>query len=64
VHADGTKEMFAVLMPNISQLRTDLASYAQTVNFIENLTGLNFFSALPDDEENRMERTVGSLPAP
>jgi hypothetical protein len=33
------------------------------VNQVEKFTGLDFFDALPAAEQNRLERTVKSLPA-
>lgn len=63
VQADGTKEMFAAVMPNTNATKADLAHYAQTVRFVENLSGLNFFSALPTDEQDRLEGATHTLPA-
>ena len=40
-----------------------LKEYVTSVDDIERLTGLDFFSALPDEEENRLEKeTVNKLP--
>jgi endonuclease G len=63
VQADGTKEIFAVVMPNTKSVNGDLAHYAQTVRFVEKLSGLDFFSALPQDERDRLETAGNPLPA-
>jgi len=62
VHPDGTKEMFASVMPNIAKLQTGLGKYATSVDNVEQLTGLDFFSALSESEQKSLESKVGSLP--
>ena len=44
----------AFVMPN-GQVKRKIMPYAATVDEVEQLTGLDFFSALPDDIENRIE---------
>lgn len=39
-----------------------LTKYMVTVDSIENITGLDFFSRLPDNVENRIEAIIPSLP--
>jgi endonuclease G len=63
MQADGTKEMFAVVMPNTNAVKADLAHFAQTVRFVEKLTGLDFFSALSQSEQDSLEIAGNTLPA-
>lgn len=55
--SEGTPRMIAFLIPNA---RTDrpVADFAVSVDKIENLTGYDFFSQLPDEEENKLESNV------
>jgi len=62
VHANGDKDMFAFVLPNIDKPAGKLGDYGQSVHQVQQLTGLNFFSALPADEERRLESTVNELP--
>ena len=62
VHPNGDKEMFGFMLPNIDKPTDTLAGYTFTVNQVETFTGLDFFNALPAAEQNRLERTVKSLP--
>lgn len=58
-HASGTHEMFAFLMPNhLEPLTGQPRDYAVSVDRVEALSALNFFSALPDAEEDRLEALV------
>ena len=63
VHPNGDKEMFGFVVPNIDKPSGAIASYTFSVHQVENLTGLDFFNALPAAEQNRLEGTVKSLPA-
>ena len=40
----------------------DLRNYMVSVDQIEETTGLDFFSKLPDDVENRIEAIVPEMP--
>ena len=62
VHPNGDKEMFGFVLPNIDKPSGTLDSYTFSVNQVEKLTGLDFFSALPAAEQNRLEKTVKALP--
>jgi endonuclease G len=63
VSPNGAKEMFGFVLPNIDKPSGTISSSTFSVNQVEKLTGLDFFSALPAAEQNRLERTVNSLPA-
>jgi len=55
-HSDGQREMFAFIMKNqLEKLPGASMDYAVTVRQVEELSGLNFFHRLPDDEETRLE---------
>lgn len=55
-HTDGTKGLFAFIMENrIDPLPGSSLDYAVTVDSVEVVSGLDLFSELPDDEEERME---------
>lgn len=55
-HPSGTREMFSFIMPNQrSRIPGDPRDYIGTIDRIEELTGLDFFAALPDTEEDRLE---------
>ena len=56
---DPSKEMFASVMPNISPLSPGLDPYAASVDFVEELTGLDFFDQLAAPEETELEAIVG-----
>lgn len=63
-HPSGTHEMFAFLMPNqLEPLAGQPRDYAVSVDRVEALSGLNFFSALPDSEEDRLEGLVDPFPS-
>jgi endonuclease G, mitochondrial len=62
VHANGEKEMFGYVLPNVEKPAGNLASYALSVSRIETETGLDFFGALPKDEQKRLEAAAKALP--
>ena len=45
------------IIPNIG-LKGDLSSFSVSVDKVEEITGLNFFSAIPDEQENYLESSV------
>ncbi len=45
------------ILPNKSS-KASIASYAVTIDSVESFTGIDFFPALPDNEEDRIEATV------
>ena len=58
-HPDGTHEMFTFLMKNqLAALPGKPKDYLVTVHRVEGLSGLDFFHALPDSEETRLESAV------
>jgi endonuclease G len=63
VGADGEKEMFGFVLPNIEKPAGALTDYTFSVAQVEKLTGLDFFNALPADEQHRLERITRNLPA-
>ena len=40
----------------------DIDKYMVTVDSVENVTGMDFFSKLPDNVENRIESIIPELP--
>jgi endonuclease G len=58
-HGNGNYEMFAFLMPNQREMLSGTPrDFIVSVDRIEQLTGLDFFSALPDELEEKLEKTV------
>lgn len=47
----------AFVLPN-GEAESDLTKYAVSVDEVERLTGFNFFSSLPSEEQHRMESNV------
>lgn len=45
------------IMPNASST-LPLQHFAVSIDSVEHVTGIDFFPALPDDEENKLEKTV------
>jgi endonuclease G len=62
VHPNGDKEAFGFVMPNVKKPTGAIDDYAVSVNQVEKLTGLNFFQALPADEQSRLERAARMIP--
>ena len=64
IRDDGKRiHALAFLVPmhgdrNHSSSKADATPYLTSVDHIESLTGLDFLTALPDSEEDRIERTV------
>jgi endonuclease G, mitochondrial len=57
IYAPEKNIMIGFLMTN-AKLTGQLSSYAISVDRIEEITGINFFSQLPDDVENDLESKV------
>jgi len=53
--ATGSKKMIAFLLPN-KKSAAPLQSFVVSVDKIEKITGIDFFSQLNDDVENRLEK--------
>ena len=53
--ADGEREILAFMIPNEDVRGRDLDEFLVSVDDIEVATGLDFLSALPDDEERDIE---------
>jgi endonuclease G len=63
VHMNGEKEMFGFVLPNLDKPAGKISSYTFSVDEVERLTGLDFFSTLPAAEQKRLEKAVRELPA-
>jgi endonuclease G, mitochondrial len=60
-HPAGDVELFAFVLPNqLDPVPGVPADYLTTVDRIEALSGLDFFSVLPDDVEDRLERQLAT----
>jgi endonuclease G len=60
-HSDGQREMFAFIMKNqVGKLPGTSKGFIVSVRKVEELSGLNFFHRLPDDEETRLETTAAT----
>ena len=51
------RKMIGFILPNEGS-DEPLAVFAVTVDAVEKATGLNFFSKVPKDEQERLERTI------
>ena len=51
------QKMIAFILPNAGS-RADLRTFAVTVDQVEERTGLDFFSVLPDEKQRRLESTI------
>jgi endonuclease G len=51
------KKAIGFVLPNLSSIEP-LKSYAMTVDSVEKLTGINFFSALPKKDQKTIESTI------
>ena len=51
------RKMIGVILPNEGS-DEPLATFAVTVDAVEKATGLNFFSRVPQKEQERLERTI------
>jgi DNA/RNA endonuclease G (NUC1) len=56
--------MYAVIMPNTEKVPAPINTFATTVRTVESRTGFDFFAALDDDEERRLETKKELFPAP
>jgi endonuclease G len=50
--------LIAIVMPNQNGISSDWRSFRVSVDYVESLTGYNFFSNVPDSIENVIEATV------
>ena len=57
------KTMFAVIIPNSEVATAPLHLFATTVDEVERRTRLDFFAALDDAEERKLESSLQPLPA-
>ncbi|MFA9389843.1 MAG: DNA/RNA non-specific endonuclease [Prolixibacteraceae bacterium] len=53
---DGHGKVIGFIMPN-EKCNNELESYVVSVDSIEQLTGIDFFSSIPDEIENKIEAT-------
>ena len=56
---NGTYRTIGFLMENKAG-KKGLKEYAKSVDEIEEITGIDFFSALPDDTEERVEKAYST----
>ena len=49
--------MIAFVLPNEGS-KTDLRTFAVTVDYVEELTGLDFFSTVPQPKQEELERSI------
>jgi endonuclease G, mitochondrial len=61
--AGERKTMYAAVVPNEATAEP-LSHFTTTVDEVERLTGLDFFGALDESEERRLESGLQPLPAP
>ncbi len=54
IYAPEANKMIAFIMPN-TKITSELKSYAVSVDYLEKITGIDFFYSLPDDIENELE---------
>lgn len=60
-HPNGRHEMFAFIMPNsLDPIPGEARDYIASVDRVQRLSGLDFFAALPDDEERQLEALLNS----
>lgn len=60
-HPDGSHEMFAFVMPNsLAPITGEPRDYIVSVDRVQHLSGLDFFAALPDSEEHRLEAVINT----
>jgi endonuclease G, mitochondrial len=62
VHRDNTKEAFAFAVPNLAKPKGAVGQFAFSVDYVEKLTGLDFFDNLPTEEQRRIESTTHVMP--
>ena len=55
----GEQKMIGFIMPN-RKIENSINEYKVTVDEVERKTGIDFFSALPDNIENNLESTIGN----
>lgn len=58
IYTPREKQMIAFILPNKKIEDISFADYMVTVDAVEQCTGLDFFSDLSDDIENRLESTI------
>lgn len=56
------RAMYAAIVPNTADVKGPLDRFATSVDEVEHRTGLDFFAALEDSEERRLESSLESLP--
>jgi endonuclease G, mitochondrial len=64
VWPDGQKKAYAVIMPNAESVTAPVNKFVTTVRTVEKRTGFDFFNALEDAEEKRLETRKVKFPEP
>lgn len=58
----GATRTIAVFMPNTNSVVSDWKQYRVSVDYVESLTGYDFFSNVPDSIENQIEAVIDTQP--
>ena len=56
----GSEKIAIALIMNNQGSSSDLKSFAKSIDNIESLTGIDFFSGLSDSIENKLKSTINS----
>lgn len=57
VYSKSNDKMIGIVMPN-QKINNDLKYYVKSVDYIEDLTGIDFFHQLDDEKENELESKI------
>jgi endonuclease G len=58
---NGIEKIAIALIINNQGSSSSLKSFVTTIDYLESLTGVDFFSGLSDDIENKLESTINTL---
>ncbi len=58
IQRDGQHHMLAAILPNAHHITEPLTSFLTSVDEVENRSGLDLFSSLPDEEESTLESNI------
>ncbi len=57
---NGTNKIAIALLLNNQGSNSSLKSFTTSIDNIESLTGIDFFSVIPDEIENKIESTINT----
>jgi len=57
---NGNEKIAIALILNNQGINSSLKSFATSIDYIESLTGIDFFSILPDDIESKIESSINT----